>query len=239
MAPKVLIADDEVPICRFLARLLEAEPWDVETVSDAEQLIDLLRAGGYDLVVLDLHMPPYGGLELLEQVTGLGVSSDVVVLTGYGTMEVAVEAMKAGARDFLAKPVNAAAFLDTVRRLIDRRRPLPHVLASRLDDFTRDQSTNPMLRLAHLCEAFQISERYVCHIFQEHVGTSFRQRLGFYRIEHAKELLRDTEMAIHAVAANCGFKNQRRLTEAFRRYEGTTPRKYRISQHVGGATPQA
>ena len=236
MAPRILIADDEEPICRFLARLLESEPWDVETVSDAGHLVEQLRDGGFDLVVLDLHMPPYDGLDLLAEIKRLGVECDVVVLTGYGTVEVAVDAMKVGARDFLTKPVNSAAFLDTVRRVMDRRRPLPHVLASRLDDFTREKATDSSLRLSHLCEAFHISERYVCRLFQEHAESSFRQRLGYYRIERAKQLLMDTDMAIYEVAENSGFKNQRRLTESFRRYEGTTPRKYRTSQRDASAS---
>ena len=239
MAPRILIADDEVPICRYLARLLEAEPWEVETVSDAEHMVAQLRDGEYDLVVLDLHMPPYDGVDLLEEIKRLGIQADVVVLTGYGTVEVAVDAMKVGARDFLTKPVNSSAFVDTVRRVMDRRRPLPHVLASRLDDFTREKATNPSLRLAHLCEAFHISERYVCRLFQEHAGASFRKRLGHYRIERAKQLLRDSDVPIYEVAENSGFKNQRRLTEAFRRFEGTTPRKYRTSQRDATASESA
>jgi two-component system response regulator YesN len=227
MVHRVLIADDEALVCGYLKRLLSSEPWEVEIVYDGRTAMERLNANTFDLVVLDLHMPPYNGLDILQEIQEKKLQTDVVVLTGYGSIEVAVDSMKVGAQDFLTKPVKPAEFLATVRRLLDQRRPLPHVLAGRLDEFTREHAGNAALKLADVCEHFRISERYVCRLFKEHGEASFRQRLGHYRIERAKGLLASTDISMFQVAERCGFKNQRRFTETFRREEGTTPRNYR------------
>ena len=227
MPHRILIADDEEQVCTYLERVLRPEPWEVRTVYNGREALELLGSGNFDVAVLDLYMPPHNGLEILEAVRDRGIQTDVVMLTGYGTVELAVEAMKVGARDFLTKPVKPVEFVRTLRRLLDQRSPLPHVLAGRLDDYTREQASEPTLRLDDLCRHFRISERYVCRLFQEHGGASFRQRLIHYRVERAKQLLASTDLPMSGVAEQCGFKNQRRFTETFRRQEGTTPRKYR------------
>ena len=235
MAHRILIADDDEMVCSYLEKVLRPEPWEVATVYDGREAMELLCNNTFDVAVLDLLMPPYNGLDILEAVQEKGVQTDVVMLTGHGTIEVAVDAMKYGARDFLTNPIKPVEFVTTIRRLLDQRRPLPHVLASRLDDYTREHAGNAALMLGDLCQHFRISERYVCRLFQEHGRATFRQRLSYYRVERAKDLLASTDLSMYQIAERCGFKNQRRFTEAFRRQEGTSPRKYRenLRQQAG------
>ena len=227
MAHRILIADDEEMVCSYLERILRPQPWEVETVYSGREALDRLAGGRFDVAVLDLYMPPHNGLDILQAVQQKGIQTDVVMLTGHGTIELAVEAMKVGARDFLTKPIKPVEFVTTIRRLLDQRRPLSHVLAGRLDEYTKEHASNPSLRLEDLCLHFHISERYVCRLFQEYSGSSFRQRLSYHRIEQAKHLLAARDQPMSQVAEQCGFKNQRRFNEVFRRQEGTTPRKYR------------
>ena len=224
---RILIADDESDLCSVLQRWLRNEPWAVETAGDGREALARLCKHHFDVAVLDLLMPPPDGMEALKTIRQKGLQTDVVVLTGYGAVDTAVRAMKMGAQDFLKKPVGKREFVETLRALVERRHPPPHVLADRLDAFLRDHICDSTLKLSSLCVHFRISRRYVCRLFRDHIGVPFRERLRHWRIQEAKRLLASTDLSVYLIAERCGFRNHRRLAEAFRRIEGTSPRAYR------------
>jgi len=227
MTHRILVADDEELMCAYLEKVLSREPWEVETVADGGRALDLLCKKAFDVAVLDIWMPQYNGLEVLERMRQKGIQTDVVMLTGQGTIELAVEAMKSGAKDFLTKPIQPTKAVATIRHLLEQRRPSPHALARRLDMYVEERTCDPSLSLEDLCQEFRISGRYACRLFQEEMGTTFRRRLRYYRVQRAKEMLASTSMPMYQIAEACGFKNQRRFTETFRREEGRSPRRYR------------
>ncbi len=106
---RILIADDEESIRFVLREALEAAGHEVDEVEDGDGALDLLASGRYDLAFLDIRMPGPSGLELLDRLAGLGVSTAAVIITAQNTMENAVEAMKRGALDYLVKPFPLAA----------------------------------------------------------------------------------------------------------------------------------
>ena len=101
---RILIADDEESIRFVLREALEAAGHEVDDVEDGDGALDLLASGHYDLAFLDIRMPGPSGLELLDRLAALGVSTATVIITAQNTMENAVEAMKRGALDYLVKP---------------------------------------------------------------------------------------------------------------------------------------
>jgi DNA-binding NtrC family response regulator len=113
---KILVVDDEKNIREGLGQALEYEDYKVELAADGKEAIAIVNQGGVDLVVTDLRMPRMGGEELLASVTSSNPNLPVIVLTGHGTVENAVAAMRNGAYDFLTKPVN----LDRLNLLIKR-----------------------------------------------------------------------------------------------------------------------
>jgi DNA-binding NtrC family response regulator len=103
-AARILVVDDERVIREILAEFLTLEGFSVHTVEDGEKALVELRLHPYDLLITDLKMPRLSGLQLLEKIEAERLGVLTVLMTGFGTVETAIEAMKKGAYDYLLKP---------------------------------------------------------------------------------------------------------------------------------------
>jgi len=121
MRPRILFVDDDDTLRKVLARELEAVGFEVLPFASAEGVLETVRAGGVDALLVDLRLPGVSGLELLKRVRAADEDSQVVVLTGHGAVPEAVEAMKAGARDFLTKPVRLDVLEQVLRQALEQR----------------------------------------------------------------------------------------------------------------------
>lgn len=121
-SPRILIVDDERVIREILADFLSLEGYVVRTVEDGEEALKELQRRSYNLVISDLKMPRMGGLELIQQVTELGIPVLTVIMTGFGTVESAIEAMKQGAYDYILKPFKVEEVVHIVQRGLERQR---------------------------------------------------------------------------------------------------------------------
>ncbi len=116
---RILVADDEPSFRELLADILETAGHEVVEARDGEQALAALERGAYDLVLTDQRMPGIGGLELLRRIRQRAAPPPVVMLTAYGTIPEAVEAVRLGAADYLTKPLpSPAALLAAVDRLL-------------------------------------------------------------------------------------------------------------------------
>jgi DNA-binding NtrC family response regulator len=118
----VLIVEDEAKLRRLLELNLSEDGFQTVSAPDAEAGIELLRQNAIDLVLTDLKLPGMGGLDFLHAVKRQNSNLPVVVMTAYGTVETAVEAMKAGASDYVLKPFSLAEMRMVVRKELDVRR---------------------------------------------------------------------------------------------------------------------
>lgn len=118
---KILIIDDEKPIRSTLKEILEYEKFTIEEATDGAEGIDKIKSGKYDLIMCDIKMPKVDGLEVLEKAINSGIDTPMVMISGHGTIETAVEALKKGAYDFISKPLDLNRLLVTVRNAIDRK----------------------------------------------------------------------------------------------------------------------
>jgi two-component system, NtrC family, response regulator HydG len=103
---RVLVVDDEQETCDLLKMVLEREGYTVATSTSAQAALELVGARDFDVVLTDLSMPEMGGLELCERVVGTRPNVPVVVITGQGSLETAIGAIRVGAYDFITKPVD-------------------------------------------------------------------------------------------------------------------------------------
>src|SRR5256886_16927653 len=108
----LLIADDDPGLRESLERTLTREGYRVILASDGNAALERLQAGGVDLVLTDLKMPGLSGIELLRAVKAIASEVDVILLTAFGTVQEAVQAMKGGAYDLLTQPFQRAPLLD-------------------------------------------------------------------------------------------------------------------------------
>ncbi|HJX53582.1 MAG TPA: HD domain-containing phosphohydrolase [Polyangia bacterium] len=121
-SPRILVVDDERVIREMLSDFLGLEGYVVRTVEDGVQALEELQRRSYNLVISDLKMPNMSGLELIEKIAELGIPVLTVIMTGFGTVETAIEAMKRGAYDYVLKPFRVEEVVHTVQRGLDRQR---------------------------------------------------------------------------------------------------------------------
>jgi len=118
----ILVVDDERNIRNNLRSLLEAEGYKVDTTNNGDDALLRVKESHYDIVFVDIQMPKMGGLELLGYLRGLRPKLAVVMLTAYGTVARAVEAMKLGAVDFLEKPFDPKNLLLLCQEILERQK---------------------------------------------------------------------------------------------------------------------
>lgn len=118
--PSILVVDDEAAIRRSLREILEYEDYAVDEAEDGEAALDKLRSNRYDVVLLDVKMPKRDGLEVLAELRRIQYDGPVVMISGHGNIETAVEATKLGAFDFVEKPPDLNRLLVTLRNAMDR-----------------------------------------------------------------------------------------------------------------------
>jgi DNA-binding response OmpR family regulator len=116
----ILIVDDEKNIRLTLSMALEALGVEVDSAEDGEEALAKLKEKEFGLILLDLHMPGVDGMEVLRQVREIRPDIRVVIITAYGTVELAVEAMRLGAVDFVQKPFVPEEIRKMVIRVMDR-----------------------------------------------------------------------------------------------------------------------
>jgi len=117
---KILIVDDEMPIRRILREILEFEQYDVEEASDGLECVAKVQREKYDVVIMDIKMPKMDGIEALERLQILSPETPVIMVSGHGTIDTAVEAVKKGAFDFISKPPDLNRMLITVRNAMEK-----------------------------------------------------------------------------------------------------------------------
>ncbi len=117
---KILIIDDEKPIRNTLRDILQYEKFEIIEAADGAEGIKLATEHNPDLVLCDIKMSKMDGLEVLSKLQELNPDMPVVMISGHGTIETAVEALKKGAYDYIAKPPDLNRLLVTVRNAMDR-----------------------------------------------------------------------------------------------------------------------
>ena len=116
--PTVFIVDDDDAVRRFLTGLIRSIDLKVEAYASAQDFLDAYQPGRPGCLLLDVRMPGMSGLELQRELAARSIALPVIILTGHGNVPVAVQAMKAGAVDFIEKPFNNELLLDRIQRAV-------------------------------------------------------------------------------------------------------------------------
>lgn len=118
---KVLLVDDEEDFIATLGQRLEARKLKVTTATSGEKALEIVKSKDFDAIVLDLAMPGMDGLEVLKRIKSDHPEAEIIMLTGHGTIESGVEAMKHGAEDFLEKPVDIQQLLVKIEEAKEKK----------------------------------------------------------------------------------------------------------------------
>jgi len=122
MFPTILIVDDEPSIVQSLSGLLTDEGFEVTTASNGYEALQQVEANAPDLVLLDIWMPGIDGLETLKEIKKSQAQTQVIMITGHGTIETAVQATKLGAFDFIEKPLSIDKVIVAINNALNFRR---------------------------------------------------------------------------------------------------------------------
>ena len=160
---RILVVDDDREMCQFLADLLGEEGYLVETVHDGPSAVEKYRAGSFDLTITDLMMPRMRGTELVRQLREIDAHALVLLITAFGSIESAVEAMHAGAFHYVTKPFRTDEILIQVTRALEQ-----HSLQSEVERLRQ-----------------QVHRRYG---FENIIGQSARMREIFELVTHVSDL---------------------------------------------------
>jgi DNA-binding NtrC family response regulator len=123
MAEQLLVVDDEPNMLRLLRTILmDKTGYEVTTTNNPLEVSKLLQEKPYDLVVTDLKMPLVDGLDLIDIIKKIDPQLPIIIITAYGTMETAEEAVQKGAYDFITKPFRKETILITIKRALEWKR---------------------------------------------------------------------------------------------------------------------
>jgi DNA-binding response OmpR family regulator len=118
---KILVVDDEKTVCDSIKKILSRKGYSVDNTLNADEAVDKIKNNSYDLVITDLMMPKISGMELLQIVKEHYPELEVVVVTGYASIDTAVEATKLGAADYLPKPFTPSELTEITRKALERK----------------------------------------------------------------------------------------------------------------------
>ncbi|MEN9345948.1 MAG: hypothetical protein RLZZ60_1417 [Bacteroidota bacterium] len=118
--PKILVIDDEKPIRDALHNILTAEQYQVDIVENGKKGLEMLAENDYDVVLCDIKMPGMDGLEVMSKANQTQPEVPFILISGHGTIEIAVEAVRKGAYDFISKPPDLNRLLITIRNAVEK-----------------------------------------------------------------------------------------------------------------------
>ena len=117
---KILVIDDERAIRNTLKEILEFEGYSVDVAENGRAGLERALAGSYDLIFTDIKMPEMDGMEVLDKLSSMGVDAAVVMISGHGDIDTAVECIKKGAFDFIQKPLDLNRILITIKNATEK-----------------------------------------------------------------------------------------------------------------------
>lgn len=227
---QILVVDDDEAMGRALEKLFVALDYKVTLVSTGIRGLELLQEQRFDLILLDQNMPGMRGIEVLQKARQNGCDAVIIMLTGYGNTALAVEAIKAGANDFLNKPFILEELVQMVEKYCAEAQA-PEAVESITTCYVQ-QHCNQIASEEEVAQKLGISARTVGRHIVKTTGMHFADFMHHCRIEQATQLLETTGLNISQIADKVGYKSHAQLTKVFKRLVGTTPTDYRANARM-------
>src|SRR5690554_4120118 len=121
MSKKILVVDDDVAFCTLLQTFLKKKGFDVTNSFTGKEAFDIIEKNSFDVVITDIRLPDSDGMEILKKAKEKDFSTQVILMTGYTDIKTAVNVMKLGAFDYVAKPINSDEILYTINKALQKR----------------------------------------------------------------------------------------------------------------------
>lgn len=243
-APRSLLwIDDDVEGVALGARLLALEGVSVEVAANGRDGLRKASESPYSLILLDLHLPDGSGLDILQALATRGVSTPVVLVTGYASLPIAVRAVRLGATDVQSKPF----FADDALRLLDRygfggstETDLTPVNAENAESdllatLRALAISQPHLALPQTARRSGIGRHQIEKIVRRQTGLCWRDWRRRVLMEHAASVMDSTDEPLKALAQRFGYSAIQSFSRAFTQVHGMPPGRYRDAPRAARA----
>ena len=246
---RVILVDDEPWALAGLRKIFKCHEKQftviAETTNSVEAL-DLIRQETPDAVFTDIRMPEISGIELMKMARAEGLDTEFVIISGFAEFSYAQKCLQLGAFDYRLKPLQlreADILLNSLWEYLETKnnRENPEkqgiILATDTGGYINPAfmellnyvNTNyeKELRLSYLAEKFKLNATYCSELFKRITRKTYSIYLSELRIEHARQLLDNTNMALEQIAYKTGFNDHYYFTKIFKKITGQAPSKYR------------
>lgn len=232
MSYQILIVDDDKDFREELAAYLHQ--YNVLQASSGSEALKLVKKPNLiDLVILDVVMAGFDGIEVLTEMKKIDSNLSIIMLTGNSTRDITVEALRARADDYFEKPVDLNGFHDAIKRILRHKNREQfadlHGINQKIAQSKQliERNYDKMISLKDIACELCISPKYFSRVFKEHTGIGFQEYKLRVKIRHAEALLQKKEYTINQIADMFGYKNLESFIRLFKKAKGATPAMYR------------
>ena len=237
MPYKILLVDDDKDFREEFCDYFE--DFQVIETSTGRDAIKLLKEpNDIDVVILDVVLPDLRGTEVLKKMKKIAPDLDIIILTGYSSKDIAIEALKGHADDYIEKPINIDKMninkiKEIIERMMEEKKGKVDTDSIDIEDkinkvkrfIERNYDKNISLKAAS--EVVCLSPKYLSRIFKENTGMGFNEYKLRNKIEKAKKLLKNTGYNINQIAFKLGYLNPESFLRIFKKFTGLTPTEFR------------
>jgi YesN/AraC family two-component response regulator len=227
----LLVDDDKVFRDEFKSSLDE---YNIVDAGSGEEALELLKKPNeIDLAVIDVVMPGLSGIDVMKEMRRLSPALSIIILTGYSSKDVAVEALKAHADDYLEKPPDIDKTKEIIEKLLEPKRERLDIglngSRSIIEKTIRFAKRNCYKKtfLKDAAAAIYLSPKYLSRLFKQNTGTRFSDFRLELKIREAKQLLEKTDFNINQIAYKLGYQNAESFIRIFKKLTTFTPTGYR------------
>jgi YesN/AraC family two-component response regulator len=232
MKYNILIVDDDNDFRRQFKDCFE-EYFVQEASSGEEAILQLKKPNKIDLVVLDVRMSGISGIEVIEEIRKSSPWVGIIILTGYSSKEVAIQALRKHVDDYIEKPFDVDAVKAVIKQVLNAR--------NKGNDNDGNDQEDKIIQVKNFIQknclkktglidaakAVSLSPKYLSRIFKKHTGKGFNDYKLELKITKAKKLLAQTGCSIYQIADKVGYENAESFIRLFKRTMCCTPSEYR------------
>lgn len=198
-----------------------------------------------DLLITDIRMHRMDGLQLIEQVRAVDKDIYILILSGYSEFVYAQKALQLKVYDYILKPINVGKFVDTLLDIQKQLRKTDAVVREpdqneksrliirKIKKYVSENLTGD-ISLSTIAAKSYLTPNYLSTLFKSETGINYTDYVVKERIDHAKKLLRDTQLKNYEIAEICGYSNAKHFAMSFKRHTGLTPLQYKNSSEDEG-----
>lgn len=233
----VVLIDDEEVILNGLSSVVDWEKFGCEIIgraNDGVEGIKFIEKAEPDIIFMDICMPNMDGLEMLDRLKSRLKDKEITIMTGYGDLEYARQAIKYGITRYLLKPSQLEEIEEALASMVENLDARRGVYKNKIDNYVVEQVIayvenhyDEKITLAEIADINFVSVWHLSKLISKYCNKNFKDIVNEIRMEKAKKLLLEKNYKIYEVSEKVGISDITYFSKVFKKYSGCTPNEYR------------